>query len=286
MEFDGAEAEEVPVEDIEQEAAAEEQHGMEEIAEDYPMDANLRRQLGDITEKYSSLEARHNELRDVGIKEAERSYARLKKLAAENTATADKLIAELKAELAAQTALAKKAEAAEAKIPALQTKVAELSTSLTDARSEIKTLNTKLTAARNTEANIKAPGSALKPNAAGNRGVSSEVVQAAQAKEDLYGDLTGLIIRGMKHVDDEEVFDCLQTGRNGTLHFKLALSSPDAADNYDDVQYTYLPQLNPDRDSELMAVLPDFLVEEITFPRPHASKFYTRVIKSLTERVE
>lgn len=50
--------------------------------------------------------------------------------------------------------------------------------------------------------------------------------------------------------------------------------------------FTYKPQLDPSRDGELMDILPDFLVEEITFPRPHASKFYARVIKSLTGATE
>lgn len=70
------------------------------------------------------------------------------------------------------------------------------------------------------------------------------------------------------------------------LHFKLAVETVDAADSYEDVQFTYRPQLDADRDEDLMDVLPDYLVEEITFPRPHASKFYARVVKSLTERLE
>ena len=55
---------------------------------------------------------------------------------------------------------------------------------------------------------------------------------------------------------------------------------------YDDTQFTYVPQLEQPRDSELIAVLPDFLVEEITFPRPQVSKFYARVMKALMERPE
>lgn len=57
-------------------------------------------------------------------------------------------------------------------------------------------------------------------------------------------------------------------------------------DNYEDVQYTYRPQLKKDRDRELIAMLPDFLRDEIEFARPQVSKFYTRVSKSLTERLE
>lgn len=118
--------------------------------------------------------------------------------------------------------MSKQLEASEAKSDSLEKKVAELNSSLSTARAEIKTLSNKLAGARNAEANVKVPGSALKNNAGGNRGgPSAEVVQMAQAKEDLYGDLTGLIIRGMKHEEDEDVFDCIQTGRNGS-EFKAA----------------------------------------------------------------
>jgi len=48
----------------------------------------------------------------------------------------------------------------------------------------------------------------------------------------------------------------------------------------------YMPQLDPSRDGPLIDMLPDYLVEEITFPRPQAAKFYARVMKALTERLE
>ena len=48
-------------------------------------DLSVRRKLGDLTKRYESLEARHKELRDVGVKEAERNYERLKKQSEENT---------------------------------------------------------------------------------------------------------------------------------------------------------------------------------------------------------
>lgn len=47
-----------------------------------------------------------------------------------------------------------------------------------------------------------------------------------------------------------------------------------------------MPQLDQSRDRALMEMLPNFLVEEISFPRPHAAKFYSRVMKSLTERLD
>ena len=45
---------------------------------------------------------------------------------------------------------------------------------------------------------------------------AESAVQTAQMKEDLYADLTGLIVRGVKHEHGEDVYDCIQTGRNGS----------------------------------------------------------------------
>ena len=58
------------------------------------------------------------------------------------------------------------------------------------------------------------------------------------------------------------------------------------SENIDDAEFIYMPQLDESRDRDLIEVLPNFLVEEISFPRPHAAKFYARVMKSLTERLD
>ena len=48
-------------------------------------DVALRRRLGELTRKYENMEARYKDLRDVGIKEAERNYERLRKQAEDST---------------------------------------------------------------------------------------------------------------------------------------------------------------------------------------------------------
>ncbi|TWU75573.1 hypothetical protein ED733_006430 [Metarhizium rileyi] len=245
---------------------------------------SARRQLGDLKRKYDSLKTRHSELREMGVNAAERNFERLKRQSDENTIASNKLIQSLREELRAQSALAKQGkevrqqlERSETSVRDLEREIDHLTASLSDARSEIKSLSAKLAASRVAEANVKSTGTALKHGATGNKSASSEVVIAAQAKEDLYGDLTGLIIRSMSRGDRENIFDCIQTGRNGTLHFKLALDAGDASDSYDGVQFTYRPQLDRDRDSDLIRTLPDYLIEEITFPRTQASRFYSRV---------
>lgn len=111
----------------------------------------------------------------------------------------------------------------ETNVSDLEKKIDDLTSSLSNARSEVKSLSAKLAASRAAEASVKAPSSTLKSGAAGNRTTPSEVVLAAQAKEDLYGDLTGLIVRGMSRSDEENVFDCIQTGRNGSKVFQQTI---------------------------------------------------------------
>lgn len=239
--------------------------------------------------------------------------------------------------MAAQTALAKESKILKKKLQsqitdmaALHLQISQLQASLTEAKSEIKTkteenktvlaekravaaenktLSAKLAANRNAassveSANAKIPGSAMKANGGIRLMGTAEAAQAAQAaqlKEDLYSDLTGLIIRSVKRESEEDLFDCIQTGRNGSelfcscihphiltnflaLHFKLSAANDKSTDSYDDAQCSYVPQLDPSRDRALMELLPDYLVDEITFPRPQAAKFYARVVKALTEK--
>lgn len=70
---------------------------------------------------------------------------------------------------------------------------------------------------------------------------------------------------------------------NVALHFKLEIPNDASGENFEDAQFRYTPKLDPSRDRPLIEILPDFLVEEITFPRPHAIKFYARVMKALAE---
>ena len=226
---------------------------------------------------------------------------------------ADELIASLKAELASQKEsskdtqrLQKQLEASEAKAESLQSKITQLTTSISESKTETKALNMKLAAARTAEAAAAAkatatatvPGSAVKGSHSSRMNMmttsNSEAVRQAtvngQKREDLYADLTGLIIRTMGGASagkgddpDDVVFDCLQTGRNGTLHFKLREVIDDGMEDApEEPQLRYLPQLNADRDQELIKMLPNFLVDEIEFPRSHVDKFYARVVKALT----
>ncbi|KAJ0422608.1 chromosome segregation protein Csm1/Pcs1-domain-containing protein [Aspergillus carlsbadensis] len=260
----------------------------------------LRRRLGDLTKKYDTLENRYRNLKDIGIVEANANVEKLKKQCESMTTASNNLITSLKAELEAQKALGQKSRLLQKQLRerdaelARLTAAAEQSTSqLTAAQNEAKALQAKLAAARNTAASLeqsalKAPGSAIKNHGVNraNAAVAAEAAQAAQLaqlKEDLYSDLTGLIIRDVKQRNEDTLYDCIQTGVNGTLHFKLAVPRVSSAD-FETAEFQYIPLLDENRDRELVVTLPDYLTVDITFVRQQASKFYTRVIDALTKR--
>jgi Chromosome segregation protein Csm1/Pcs1 len=57
-----------------------------------------------------------------------------------------------------------------------------------------------------------------------------------------------------------------------------------AVANFDSAEFHYMPHLDSNRDADLVEILPEYLTVDITFSRQNASKFYTRVMDSLTKR--
>ncbi|KAF7122433.1 hypothetical protein CNMCM5793_000458 [Aspergillus hiratsukae] len=257
----------------------------------------LRRRIGDLTKKYDTLENRYRNLREIGIVEANANMDKLRQHCEAVTTASNNFVASLKAELEAQKklgqqsrALQKQLKEQEAELAELKTQAAEAKNQLTSAQSEVKALQTKLAAARNTTASLesaatKVPGSAIKNNRQ-NRAADAEAAQAAhltQLKEELYSDLTGLVILDVKKRESDHLYDCLQTGVNGTLHFKLAVPTITST-NFETAEFQYVPLLDESRDRELVEILPEYLTVDITFVRQQASKFYARVIDALTKR--
>lgn len=137
----------------------------------------------------------------------------------------------MKAEIAAQIPVAKKSrslmiqfDSQVAQIESLQEKLAQMTASLSESQAENKTLAAKLAANRAAAASVESANTkSLGSTAHANGGVrimgtaeAAQVAQAAQLKEDLHGDLSGLLIRGVKRDLEDDVFDCIQTRRNGS----------------------------------------------------------------------
>ncbi|KAI5242797.1 hypothetical protein E4T43_04564 [Aureobasidium subglaciale] len=290
-------------------------------------DAEASRRLTDMTKKYEEMRMKYDSLTELGPKAAEANFERLKKATDQKakgdfyllhfshiviakrltrSTDANDLIASLKKELAE---LRKTSSTTITESAKLQSQVSSLTSenerlkddakathqSLTESQNECKALTAKLEAARKTNSE-KVPGSAVKKIEHGKSalgGASAETVKENALKEELYRDLTGLIITSVKRRDGEDEYSCIQTGRNGTLHFHLTIATDSAVTNpktpsglsYEDTEFAYEPLLDVNRDADLMDILPDYLTEEICFPRNHAVKFYTKVVESMTKKV-
>jgi hypothetical protein len=142
---------------------------------------------------------------------------------ANSCAAQDSLIASLRQEIAALQGLAVETKSLKtqlAKAEAENERLASENKNLKNAQNEVKILQAKLAAARShTEnaANAKGQPGARAPGKGAKDPVNGlDEAQIMKLKEDLYCDLTGLMIHGVKRVDGEDVFDCIQTGKNGS----------------------------------------------------------------------
>lgn len=97
-------------------------------------------------------------------------------------------------------------------------------------------------------------------------------------KEEIYQDLTGLVISSVQREEAETVLNCLQTARNGTLHYKLHWPT----DAHEQILYT--PILDEDRDANLIEILPDYLSEEIMFAQDQANLFAYRLWTAMQQK--
>jgi hypothetical protein len=68
------------------------------------------------------------------------------------------------------------------------------------------------------------------------------------------------------------------------LHFQLTILNDE--DSYEDAQFVYTPQLDEKRDSELLDLLPEYLTEDIEFPRHQVARFYEKILESMTKKIE
>ena len=118
--------------------------------------------------------------------------------------------------------------ASQSSLSTAESENAQLKAALAEIQTENKTLQAKLAAVRSTSVNVesssnyKTPGSAVKGKSHTTRTVmvgsqeAARAAQTAQLKEDLYSDLTGLILRGIDRQEYCDIYDCIQTGRNGS----------------------------------------------------------------------
>nr|POE54446.1 hypothetical protein CFP56_41384 [Quercus suber] len=190
-------------------------------------DPEMRRRLNDLTKKHEDLSLKYQNLQELAKHDAETNFEKLKRTADQRARDSNELVASLRKELADL----RKAKADNGETAALQKHITTL-TSTTDkltsaneqltndltaahaqtqsARQEIKLLDSKLAAARQ---HLSASSAAADSKAARHHH-PPDTLRELKMKENLYADLTNLIIRNVKITDDEDIFDCIQTGRN------------------------------------------------------------------------
>ncbi|KAF1976424.1 hypothetical protein BU23DRAFT_528953 [Bimuria novae-zelandiae CBS 107.79] len=265
---------------------------------DTERDPILRRKVGDLTKKLEAMTSKYENLKEAASVGKESNFDQLKRKTEQTANDQDAVIKALKQQItemqshtAEINALRKDLTKAEKENVRLAAENQKANDALSVAHKEKEVLSTKLAAARSTAPpDIKpVPGSAVKQRSTGvvlpGQMEAAKKAQFQDQKVDLYSDLTNLLIIGVKKNDDgDDVYDCIQTGRNGTLHFQLAIST-DEANSYEEMEFSYQPLLNEQRDKDLIELLPDYLTEDISFSRAQAPKFYSKVVDSMSKRI-
>ncbi|KAJ4360165.1 uncharacterized protein N0V89_000725 [Didymosphaeria variabile] len=266
-------------------------------ASDTERDPVLRRKVGDLIQKLEAMSVKYENLKEAATSGRESNFDQLKRKSEQTGKDQDAVIqalkqqiAELQSRTAETAALRKDLAKAEKENARLSVEHQKMNESLTAAYKEKETLSTKLAAARSIAPpeTKNVPGSAVKARSAGV--VLPGQIEAAKKavfqdqKVELYSDLTNLLVMSVKKSEEgDDVYDLIQTGRNGTLHFQLSVMTE--GDSYNEHEFVYQPLLDEQRDRELIELLPDYLTEEISFPRAQAPKFYTKVVDSMSKKI-
>ena len=76
------------------------------------------------------------------------------------------------------------------------------------------------------------------------------------------------------------------------LHFHLSIANDSSISNpktpsgmsYEEAEFAYEPFLDEARDKNILDLLPDYLCEDICFPRTQAVKFYDKIFETMSRR--
>ncbi|KAK9327070.1 chromosome segregation protein Csm1/Pcs1-domain-containing protein [Lipomyces starkeyi] len=229
---------------------------------------------------YDALQTRFSRLSELRETTAEAALSSYRESAERRYAAADELITTLRAELGERSKQIKEMSSRVEEATKADHELDELERTVQKLRQENAILQSKL----------------LARGAVAASGGSSAI---AQLKEDLFSDLSGLIIRDVRVEDDKTVYDCLQTGRNGAFHYKISIprNAPEAGlahgsatangsgGGYEDTEITFVPMLDDKRDALLMSLLPDYFTEPLTFMRSAAAQCYWKISQALQKKL-
>ncbi|KAK9239810.1 chromosome segregation protein Csm1/Pcs1-domain-containing protein [Lipomyces kononenkoae] len=215
-------------------------------------------------------------------------------------------------ETTAEAALSSYRDSAERRYAAADELITTLRTELSERSNQIKMMSSRVEEATNADRELDELEKTVQKLRQENAVLQSKLVARvapvagtgssatiAQLKEDLFSDLSGLIIRDVRVEQDKTVYDCLQTGRNGAFHYKISIprNSNDGAlphgsatangsgGGYEDTEITFVPMLDEKRDAFLMSLLPDYFTEPLTFMRSAAAQCYWKIAQALQKKL-
>lgn len=242
-------------------------------------ETDLKRQLADaekrlakITKAHADLEYRYDELKNLRETTAERNLRDYESASEKRSRASEKLITQLEEQLELYTSdpsskPIKRVDSAEEKakdnlISELKIKVRTLERDLSAEIENSKSLSSRL--AKSSRGQTSAPE-------------PSEPSNSTRQSLELYEELTGMLIRKVTVEEGETTLECLHSGKNGTLHFKLVQvqSQPNLLH--------YKPLLDENRDRALIQLLPEYLTDDISFKKDVAQLFFWRVLNFLVE---
>ncbi|KAK6509914.1 hypothetical protein TWF481_004636 [Arthrobotrys musiformis] len=229
-----------------------------------------------LAEELAQLKLKYEKLRRLQTDDADAIHAEQFKALEERDRASQRIIENLKAELNSRSISLQQLQKKDERIQELEKQNSLMEGKIERLLQDHAVLSAKLETARNIG---KTPSN--NPKAIAPGGTSKEF---SQHRENLYSDLCGLIVVNVKSDEDGGIeYDCLSTGKNGALHFKLQLDAEDDEDEVDDdgPYFTYNPMLERGRDERLIAVLPPIFRDEMNFKRTRGVDFYLQLMQSL-----
>ncbi|EGX51632.1 hypothetical protein AOL_s00054g31 [Orbilia oligospora ATCC 24927] len=230
----------------------------------------------ELADELAQLKLKFEKLRRLQADDADAIYAEQIKALEERDKASQRIVVNLKAELKSRSISLQELQEKEKRIQELEKQNSLMEDKIERLLQDHAVLSAKLETARNIG---KMPSNNSKTTAS-----SSVSKEFSQHRENLYSDLCGLIVVNVKSDEDGGIeYDCLSTGKNGALHFKLQLDAEDDEDQVDDdgPYFTYNPMLERGRDERLIAVLPPIFRDEMNFKRTRGVDFYLQLMQSL-----
>ncbi|KAF3923149.1 hypothetical protein ABW20_dc0108216 [Dactylellina cionopaga] len=229
-----------------------------------------------LADELAQLKLRYAKLRHLKMEEAHSIQEERIRTLEEQDNASQRIIDNLKAELKSRSVVFQQLQEKDKRIQELEQQHSVMENKIERLLQDHAILNAKLETARNS--------AKVSSNSSKNAPAVGPTKEFSQNRDNLYSDLCGLLVVNVKTDEDGGIeYDCLSTGKNGALHFKLQLDAEDEdiEDEDDGPYFTYNPMLEKGRDERLIAILPPIFRDEMNFQRTRGVDFYLQLMRAL-----